>query len=1664
MSSSWPPRLEYTGGASDSDAATRTVDVNTYTRDLVNAMRAGSAELRRSIYLIDGSDPPIFTELSDDVKASFSAEEKVVLNAQQVKDKLKFYHSLLSAKSELVGHIDNGMGKIAKQMLSRSTAYQKALKDGDPSTMIAEIKAVFSANSLAQTADEQRTLTILGVGDMRQLPGETYYDVAARFIRVLADSKLATIGWTDANSVDVFTNRTLDKNTYGSYLGKIKEMKDMTGVQALKDIPAVLNTLDRMAAPLYMIQSSAKTDTVMVAGEAKVKQYNRYHCRHCRNLAYASGTEPTERHYASNCPHPSVTDEEKANSLAAFKKKIEAKDKKKLQKEGDKRALKDQLASVAKKETVAVTTTSPPPAASFVSDVETMKSIFKESMKEVLATEVLMMAQFRDSEDKLIVADLPGKFIALDSAATTGAKVAPNVGSPPPRLLKDKRVGEGAGGSFEVEYAVQSSLPGMDAMMMKLPMSLNEIISLAQSSDHYHHVSDFARGKFIMLIPHLSSNEVLNADKWGCLFLERKGLYLMSSRFRVDEHKKLQWKTENTEVIDTATDTKETMARATLAVHEAWPRALSLCMADVPIKRRETMLPVTDNSNEDFKPSPQPRESILKKLLDSKARSKLLSKLRLPSSTKKTLDATVTADDMLERLSTSERQRIALVNLTSQALMCTNDALKKMIQRGALKDCKFSGEDIDKATRIFGVDLIEAVSNRKSTATHVDKDEKGVPSRARIYERAKDGATVPDDVLHVDCAEIAGVPVLATVLEKCKATKIVTISDMTTAHATKKVVDIVKYFLAKGRTFDRSICDKGTNLVGDSVKSALAMFGVELLPVPTNKHDGQVESIIRPAREKVMESLRRIAGMWDTVPPVEFLDGLLIQYSNVHAFQTMAAGDDLTTGQRLFGRNLSEKEQVLRPGTAVMWKIPESTVTKHDEKGTVCVYLATKVTPMMTCVVYNMSKQKLEEVAFNDLVVIKITAEMKASLKQIADQKGKSGRKLKLGDGSILKMTSDRYAYSDGPQQDLSSKFVSFDDEYLDHDGGEKGGVVEQQELQDQSAPRLVPPPIVADEPSFVSNVEWVNGSDFSSGSLVNNIEYALATMPALANVLKLAVARKRVRVKAKKELMMSISIRQGMKMYPDLWRPSAIAELENVFAKALVPIDWAKEKEKYRDCVCPSMMLQDMKKDANGNETILKSRLVGGGNRQNPDDVGDTSAPTISYSALLIRETIACFRNEHRMTSDVSGAFLHAKHPPSEKPVIIMLSELVTNLACDIWPELRKLVYKGRLYARSDYEIYGTLLAAKLWAATLMDALEKRGYKPNRWEPCLWNRDVNGVQISCAIFVDDQRWYCLTIEIIRDDIAYLNSLFGKPKPMKSCGDKITGYIGLVWDCSKDHECRVTCPKHMKELLELVPITGTRASPGTDDAMEVVEESPKLPEPQRILFTKVVCKALYICTHVRGDALTVTTHLTRRCTKANEDDWEKMIHLLQYFNGTQGYGLLLKPGKSLRLVFYCDASAGNDSLHSTSGTCGYLGDSGFGAHNGGNPIFWGSKRQKYVATASAHAELGCLSDYLPQMLWTRYVLIDQGIESANDPFVVFEDNEACISFAERGRAAVGPMSKHLRLRMFLVKEYIDEQELRMAYIMTDLQRADLLTKSVTGTQFKRLVRTLVHPD
>ena len=93
------------------------------------------------------------------------------------------------------------------------------------------------------------------------------------------------------------------------------------------------------------------------------------------------------------------------------------------------------------------------------------------------------------------------------------------------------------------------------------------------------------------------------------------------------------------------------------------------------------------------------------------------------------------------------------------------------------------------------------------------------------------------------------------------------------------------------------------------------------------------------------------------------------------------------------------------------------------------------------------------------------------------------------------------------------------------------------------------------------------------------------------------------------------------------------------------------------------------------------------------------------------------------------------------------------------------------------------------------------------------------------------------------------------------------------------------------------------------------------------------------------------------------------------------------------------------------------------------------------------------------IIWIRNFLIAQGYHLS--AAVVYQDNKSTIAMANKG-ASTSERTRHVALRYFFVKDRIESGEVSIQYLPTGEMIADLLTKPLQGSLFRRLRSELLN--
>ncbi|CAB1115932.1 unnamed protein product [Ectocarpus sp. CCAP 1310/34] len=199
---------------------------------------------------------------------------------------------------------------------------------------------------------------------------------------------------------------------------------------------------------------------------------------------------------------------------------------------------------------------------------------------------------------------------------------------------------------------------------------------------------------------------------------------------------------------------------------------------------------------------------------------------------------------------------------------------------------------------------------------------------------------------------------------------------------------------------------------------------------------------------------------------------------------------------------------------------------------------------------------------------------------------------------------------------------------------------------------------------------------------------------------------------------------------------------------------------------------------------------------------------------------------------------------------------------------------------------------------------------------------------------------------------------------------------------------------------------------------------------------------------VRGSRPDITHSvmvLAKSMAKPGPRAMTKLKRVLRYLKGTTSIGITYTEdadgGDKLTAYVDSDFAGDQDKGYSTTGAVLYL---------AGAPVDWISKKQTVLAISTFEAEAVALSKACTIVIHFRNLLKSLNMKQ-EQPTVVFEDNAGTIAFAKG--AKLTPRTKHIDLKYHHVW-YLEEKKIvDVKYTETNLQKADILTKSQGAVKF-----------
>ena len=534
--------------------------------------------------------------------------------------------------------------------------------------------------------------------------------------------------------------------------------------------------------------------------------------------------------------------------------------------------------------------------------------------------------------------------------------------------------------------------------------------------------------------------------------------------------------------------------------------------------------------------------------------------------------------------------------------------------------------------------------------------------------------------------------------------------------------------------------------------------------------------------------------------------------------------------------------------------------------------------------------------------------------------------------------------------------------------------------------------------------------------------------------------------------------LQKGLKKFKERGSDAAIKELDQLHKRnCFTPVEIASLTKEERRKAQEALMFLTEKRDQS-----CKGRLVYNGKPTREWlSREDAASPTVALESIMLTAIVDAKEGRDVMTADVPNAFIQAQMPIEEGKERVIMK--ITGVLVDLIVEMASEVYgpfvtfengKKVLYVQVLRALYGMLIAALLWYKQFKSDLEQQGFKFNPYDACVANKQVKGKQHTVRFHVDDLMSSHVDSKVNDEFAKWLNRKYGKHGAVKVNRGKVHDYLGMVFDFSKPGKVMVDMSDYVKAMIKDFPIkfkpNDSVATPATDDLFST-GTSDVLSKQKAEEFHTFVAKALFMCKRARPDLHITVAVLCTRVKKPNQDDWNKLVRLMKYCNGTQNDKLILSADNLHIIKWYVDSAF---AVHPD-----------FKSHTGAVMTYGGgaaqsiSRKQKLNTRSSTEAELVGTDDVSIMILWTKLFMEAQGFKIDNN--ILYQDNKSTMLLLNNGKRSSSQRTRAFNIRYFFLTDQIEKNHLAVEYCSTTKMVADYMSKPLQGKSFQEFRKAIM---
>ena len=474
------------------------------------------------------------------------------------------------------------------------------------------------------------------------------------------------------------------------------------------------------------------------------------------------------------------------------------------------------------------------------------------------------------------------------------------------------------------------------------------------------------------------------------------------------------------------------------------------------------------------------------------------------------------------------------------------------------------------------------------------------------------------------------------------------------------------------------------------------------------------------------------------------------------------------------------------------------------------------------------------------------------------------------------------------------------------------------------------------------------------------------------------------------------------------------------------------------------------IKVDEAGNIAQFKVRFTPKGFMQREGiDFTETFARTAMYKTERVALSLAARFDHELIQFDVPTAFLNA---PLQEAVFM---ELPPGLG---QPGTVALLKKS---------LYGLKQSGRNWDQLVHGFItENMGWTPTVSDPSFYfKRSLTGRLMMMYRFVDDMQGQRNSADAAEFE-KYADMLRKRFNIKKM--ETATWMLGMRITRNRTaHTIKLDQELYVTKALERFGLAECKVAQSPEQPGAANDTTPGMDAPaDRQRFMEITGTLMYAAISTRADIAHAVHYLAANMAAPTFKHMQAAERVLRYLAGTKDVGLVFgmhnggavgdSRGQSTQVQVdvcaYADADWAGDRTDRKS-------ISGWVAKLNGDPISWSSKKQRVVSLSTCEAELYAMSAAVQEVLWLRGLIAELGLNSVSGSSIVYGDNQSAIAVSKKG--VKSNRTKHVDVKYHFITETIEDGKIKLVWVPSAQQQADIFTKALAPPVFLGLRRYLM---